>query len=892
MKNYKIYLIIPFLFIAWHLGAETGGQTLTVYDLKCENLSNPPGINTLQPRFSWKINSKKNGTGQKSFQVMVASDPLLLDCDKADLWDSGMLESSSSLWVPYQGKRLNSGEVAYWKIRIQDNFGNVSSWSPVSEFSIGLLGKEDWHASYIGFQSDDPFGNCPQLKKSFVLNDPGKKVFLHVNSLGYHEVYLNGKKVGDGVLTPAVSQFNKRSLSITYDLTSLIKKGNNDLMLWLGSGWYSSKLPGVVEEGPLVKAQLERLSGKGREIILATNSSWEGRLSSYTRIDKWRPYHYGGEKIDGEMAANDLSAENIIGRPWRPVKVVVVPDHEVSPQMAESNKIAETIVPVSITNLQGNVFLVDMGKDLTGWVEIRFPKLKKSQEIILDYCDALDDKGKFISQNQIDRYVASGEGKEVFRNKFNYHGFRYLKISNLETPPSRDSIRAYLIHTGYELASGFKCSDPELNKIHDMIFYTLRCLSLGGYIVDCPQIERLGYGGDGNASTETAQTMFNLSPLYTNWLQNWSDCIREDGDMPHTAPNPWNAGGGPYWCGFIITASWKTYLHYGDTAVLRKYYPVMQKWLGYVASYSTEGLLKPWPNKEYRNWFLGDWACPTGIDQTDQTSVSLVNNCFISVCYDCMQKIARVLGKEDDSGLYANKREQLRKLIHQTFFHSSKPSYGTGTQIDLSYPMLAGIVPGDLINDVTKTLIGEIEDKRGGHFACGLVGIPVFTEWAIKNQAVDLMYSMLKKKGYPGYLNMIDNGATTTWEHWNGQRSRIHNCYNGIGAWFYQALGGIREADGVPAYRKVVIHPQIPHGITWAKTTKETPYGSLVVDWELKKDKLVMKAEIPVGVEAEIPLPASTKKYRLNGKRREINGEELPLIRIKSGRYNILYNVN
>ncbi len=713
-------------------------------------------------------------------------------------------------------------------------------------------------------------------------------MLLHLNSLGYHEVYINGQKVGDGVLTPAVSQFNKRSLSITYDVTSLIRKGNNDLMLWLGSGWYSSKLPGVVEEGPLVKAQLELLSGRRREIILKSDSTWEGRKSSYTRIDNWRPHHYGGERVDGGMTASDLSTESFAERLWNPVKVVSVPDHEVSPQMVELNKVAETIVPVSVSVLPGKAFLVDMGKDLTGWIEIHFPKLKKSQEIILEYCDALDEKGQFISQNQIDRYIASGEGKEVFRNKFNYHGFRYVRISNLETPPAKESIKAFLIHTGYELASEFKCSDPDLNKIHDMIFYTLRCLSLGGYLVDCPQIERLGYGGDGNASTETAQTMFNLAPLYANWLQSWSDCIREDGDMPHTAPNPWNAGGGPYWCGFIITASWKTYLHYGDSAVLRKYYPVMQKWLEYVGKYSADGLLKPWPNKEYRNWYLGDWASPTGIDQTAEGSVNLVNNCFVTVCYDCMQKIAHVLGKEEDSYLYSLKRDQFKKLIHQTFFNSSKSSYATGTQIDLAYPMLAGVVPEELVGAVTKTLISEIEDNRAGHFACGLVGIPVFTEWAIKNNAADLMYSMLKKKGYPGYLHMIENGATTTWEHWDGQRSRIHNCYNGIGSWFYQALGGIRISEETPAYSKVRIQPQIPDGVTWVKTAKETPYGRLTVSWELKERTLFLEISIPVGMEVEVPLPVKTEKYFLNGKC-IVKSKSLSMIRIKSGEYKIYY---
>jgi alpha-L-rhamnosidase len=147
--------------------------------------------------------------------------------------------------------------------------------------------------------------------------------------------------------------------------------------------------------------------------------------------------------------------------------------------------------------------------------------------------------GQPAGMGQIDRYIASGKNGESFRNRFNYHGFQYIKISNLSEQPSPDDIRGYLIHTDYHEASSFQCSDPEMNAIHDMIQYTLRCLSLGGYIVDCPQLERLGYGGDGNACTQTAQTMYDLSPLYANWMQAWADCIREDGGMPrlpiHTA---------------------------------------------------------------------------------------------------------------------------------------------------------------------------------------------------------------------------------------------------------------------------------------------------------------------------------------------------------------------
>jgi alpha-L-rhamnosidase len=864
---------------------------LIVHDLKCENLRNPLGIDKTTPRFSWKIKAHKKGTKQTAFQIIVASTPGLLNPDMADLWNPGKIESSASLWILYSGKSLRSGTSACWKVRIWDEAGNASSWSEIAAFSIGLLNKEDWHASYIGFPTKAGYSECPQVKKSFTLTETGKQIFLYVNSLGYHEVWLNGRKVGDGILTPAVSQFDKRSLSVTYEVTSLVSKGENDLVIWLGSGWFTEGLPGVFHNGPLVKAQLENVSENRKEIILITDSSWVGRKSGYTRQGNWRPHQFGGEVLDGTLAKGDLLFEDTPGRNWSPVSVIPVPGHEVTPQMAELNRISEIIKPVEIRPLLKDTFLVDMGKNLTGWFEIHFPKLQKSQIIQIEYCDHLDDQGQFTNQKQSDCYIASGETGEVFCNKFNYHGFRYVRISNLKENPGINSINGYLIHTGYEAASAFLCSDPDLNRIHNMVQYTFRCLSLGGYLVDCPTLERLGYGGDGNASTETAQTMFNLGPLYSNWLQAWADVIREDGGMPHTAPNPYPAGGGPFWCGFIITASWNTFLNYGDTAVLRNYYPVMQHWLEYVQRYSPDGLLKKWPDTNYRGWYLGDWAVPDGVDQKDETSVDLVNNCFMVVCYDNMQKIAGVLGKPGDVGLYSRKKEQLRKHIHNSFFNPTDNSYGTGTQIDLAFPLLARVVPEELTNAVTNNLINETENKRGGHIACGLVGIPVLTEWSVKNHAAGLMYSMLKKKDYPSYLFMLEKGGTTTWEHWRGERSYIHNCYNGIGAWFYQAVGGIRPDENAPAFRKVTIDPQIPQGVTWAKTYKETPYGRISVDWKLKGGNMKMVVEIPVGIEAEIVIPAGIKKYRLDGKQFYLSGEETAVTGIKSGEYKVLYSM-
>ena len=707
---------------------------------------------------------------------------------------------------------------------------------------------------------------------------------MHVNSLGYHEVYLNGKKVGDAVLAPAVSQFDKRSLSVTYDVTDLLEKGENDFVLWLGKGWYQDGLPGVVNGGPFVRAQLEEFENGEWRTSLITDSTWKTRESGYASTGTWRPWQFGGEEISADRLLPALDRKTLNSVDWNTAVLADIPLHKVSPQMVELNGLRGQLHPLSCKASGDSAWIYDLGTNLTGWTKIQFPPLEKGQKIRISYCDFLDDKGEFRDHLYEDYYIASGaDSAEVFSNKFNYHAYRYLKLTNLKEAPALSSITASLVHTDYRGESFFACSDKDLNAIHDMIQYTLRCLTLGGYMVDCPQIERLGYGGDGNASTPTVQTMFNLSPLYMNWMQAWADCMREDGSMPHTAPNPYAAGGGPFWCGFIITASWQTYLNYGDRRLLDRYYPYMQQWLEYVAHYTVDGLLKKWPDTSYRNWYLGDWATPVGIDQTNPLSVDLVDNCYIAVCYQTMSKIASLLDKADDSRGYKAKYDALTKRIQDTFYDAKGNTYASGTQIDLVYPMLAGVTPDNLKETVLKTLYEVTANRFQGHLATGLVGIPVLTEWAVKNGQAEWMYQMLKKRDYPGYLYMLDNGATTTWEHWNGERSHIHNCYNGIGTWFYQALAGIMPDESKPGYKHIWIKPQVVNDISWVQASKDTPYGLLKVRWEKKESSFVLDVQIPVGASASVALPFPAESVCVNGQPSQ--GKEV--LELESGSYRI-----
>lgn len=868
------FFILFLSLISFH--SQGNSASIVVTNLRIENLIRPIAIDNLTPHFSWQTTSAKADMTQTHYEIQVASDSLSLqDNDLADIWNSGKVKSSASVMVPFGGKTLTSRQLCYWRVRVWGPKGKKSAWSTVERFGIGIVGNERIQGEFIGLSAV----HSPLLRKTFMLEEL-RTTFLHINSLGYYEVYLNGEKVSDAVLSPAVSHLNKRSLINTYDISSYLQKGKNEIVLWLGTGWYKTTSGyDVTFDGALVKAQLDVLHTKQWNTVLTTDATWQGSASGYKDTGLWRALQFGGERIDANLNPLDLKSATLDNRSWQPVQVVNVPNHIASPQMAEVNKIQQTFTAKNIKQLNDSTWLVDMGKALNGWFEVEMNGLLNKQEIVLDYSDALDPQGNLLDQGQRDIYVAAGKDKEVFRNRFNHHAFQYVRISNLRSLPKKENTKAYLIHTDFRTTSSFTCSDQDLNAIHDMIQYTMRCLSFSGYMVDCPHLERAGYGGDGISSTNAIQTMYDVSPLYANWLQAWSDSMREGGSLPHVAPNPGAGGGGPYWCSFMILASWRTYVNYNDPRLIQQYYPQMKEWLSYVEKYTVDGLLQRWPDTKYRDWFLGDWLAPHGVDSGNEASISLVSNCTVSECFAAMEKIAKLLDKPEDASLFAARQEKLNTLLHSKFFDKNSNNYATGSQLDMTYPMLLGITPASDYAAVKQQLFTTTKEKHKDHIAVGLVGVPILTQWAIENNAPDFMYKMLKQRDYPGYLNMIDNGASTTWEYWNGERSRVHNCYNGIGTWFYQAVGGIRADEDKPGYQHIRISPQIPTGVTWAKSAIVSPYGDIKVDWKLEGNKLLLEIAVPVGSTASFSAPAKTEIHRLNGKK----SKQKQLVTLKNG---------
>lgn len=855
-------------FVLLPTTATAQNSSLSVYDLKCENLYNPLGIDNGKPHFSWKLRAAKNVLDEKqtAYEIEVGTDSAKLVGGKADIWKSGKIATKQQVMVAYGGAELQPRTHCFWRVRSYDKSGNATEWSDVARFSVGV-DETLLQGDYI--MQPESLGNqeAPVLWKTVKVKKVGRTL-MHVNSLGYHEVYVNGQRISDTYLAPSQTQLTMRSAIVTYDITSALRKGNNDIAICLGQGWYKKATFDATYAGPVVKAEIDAVSGNKIEVVAKTDATWMATPSGYSGIGTWGPLQFGGEKLDGavNVFTQPLTAANLAKRSNAPVQVVEIADMKATPTMFAGNKIVNTMRPV-YGRMTPQGWVADLGRNISGYFAMTFHNLRKGQEVKIEYSDDLEN-GEFQimdglfemdGKGEFDVYTAKGEGDETFTNRFHSHAYRYVRVSGLDYEPSCDDVKASQITGLVDSETDFACSDADLTAIHDMVQRTFRCITFGGYSVDCPHLERMGYGGDGNSSTMSIQTMFDAVPTYYNWIQAWADVQDPDGGVPHVAPAG-GGGGGPYWCGFIVRAPYRAYLNYADDRMLQKHYGNMTHWLEYVKQYSPNGLLGRWPDTKNRGWFLGDWLTPMGVDAGDENSVMHVSNCFVSECLASMTQIANHLGKTDDAERYALWRKELLKKIHDTYYHAEDSTYASGSPLDMSYAMNTGVVPQELFDGVKQKLEVLSRTKYNTHIAVGLVGVAIFTEWATRNKEANLMYDILKQPDYPGYMDMINHDATTTWESWDRSRSRIHNCYNGIGTWFYQALGGIIPDEEHPGYEHFTVAPQYPDALQWTRVNKETPYGTITVEWRRLAGKTQLNVTVPVGSTATIELPDGQKE--------------------------------
>ena len=839
-------------------------SSITITDPACEYLKDPLGIDVAKPRLSWQLNSDERGQKQTAYHILVASSREKLDKNAGDLWDSEKVKSDRSRQVEYTGLPLESGMSCYWKVRVWDKDDRPSGWSEPGKWSMGLLKAEDWKAEWIGAPDTC---TAPWYRHSFIVDSRPERAILYIASLGYFEIFVNGKKINNEVLAPAVSNYSKRSYYRTYEVGSFLKKGKNSLGIWMGTGWYTPGLPGVKHHSPVVRAQLE-LTVNGKQQVIVSDTSWETKPSARKRLGEWSWGKFGGEQVDARKVDPYWWQEDKSSRDWVPVVEVEVADVPCTAQNCSGNTAFTVIKPQTVERMDDETILVDFGTNLTGMMQMIFHNLNPGQKISMYYAD-LDGRSEenkwrarltsknFAVYGQGDEFISAGAGEESFENVFNYHGFRYVLIEGLPYLPSKEDMKAFAVETEMDETGDFSCSNELYNRIHKMVRWTYRCLNLGGQTVDCPHRERLGYG-DGQTIMDLGCYNFDAVPVYVKWSHNWWDEQGEDGFVPFTAPCPHMTGGGPAWGAMCIMVPWKTYLFSGDRRLLEEGYSVMKNYADYLNAHCEQGVLQDiFPGEKWPN--LGDWVPPRrGMDKkqwVDDSSRRFFNNCYRVHLLQIMQKIAGILGREEDAKSFDQEIRLSQKNVHQAWFNPEDSTYANGEQPYLIFPLQTGITPDSLRKAVFEKYVETLTGKDKGHLNTGMIGTQIMTDYLMEINRNDLIDTYVNQKTYPGWGYMVENGATTCWEQWNGYYSQIHSCFPYIGSWFYRGLAGIRWDPQQPGFRHFILRPGLVNSVRWVKCSYDSPYGKIDSNWKIENGTFSWDINVPVNTTSTITIP-------------------------------------
>ena len=853
-------------------------QNIEVNNLTCDYRTNPIAIENETPFLGWQIVSGERNVSQQAYRILVADDERLLDKNIGNIWDSEKVMSDHSVQVAYSGETLKPYKSYYWKVKIWDNQGRETAWSQTAQWRQVLKNPE---MKWMGYANPndrvDCVGSIWFRKKCFLENIPTENVYADISTPGYYELYINGKKVGNDVLSPSVAGKDKRSFYVTYDIKKYLRKGENIFAIWLGKGWYGM--------GPIPVAFHCEIPQKEGNIIIDGDNSWKVSASCYSTLGSWDWSQFGGECYDARYANSEWNLLKFDDSAWSNAQVLPQPSPVLEAQPCELNRENSSIRYKSITALEDDCYEIDFGTALTGRYKITFPSLQRGDTVMLYFSDVRwnspravntpagvvrecggeslfrfgKDTVRYTTYNQHSMYIAAGEGEEVFESKFNPLGFRYIIVRGLKEKPL-DAV-AFLVETDLKLAGSFDCSDTLLMRMHKINDWTMRCLNQGAVYVDCPTRERLGYG-DGQVSVESSIMNYYMPLFYRKFVKDW--VLRQDkttGAMPNVAPN-YQGGGGPGWAGLVAAITWRNYLYYEDSAFLKEIYPSMMLYLKNFESRCVDGIFRsgnePWQS-------IGDWVPPgRGMDTNNWPSKEMAeffNNCYRVYLWDIQRQAAQVLGKTEDIVLCTNKLGEIRPLIHNAFYNEQTGCYVSEEQTYLIMPLMTGVVPDSLKNQLWEKLEANIEEK--GVLETGMFGTYFLIQYLQESERSDLLYRLVAHERYPGWGYMLSQDATVWWEQWNGFFSHMHSCFTSLDSWFYQGIAGIRVIPEYGGMKRFKIKPAYALPIQNARASIRNMYGEIQSSWEKDGDRIILNVTIPANSSAEIWFPTGNKNMIL-----------------------------
>ncbi len=847
--------------------------TPSIQGLKCEYKSNPLGIDSAQPRLSWQVAGAPRAWTQTAYQIRVGQNPAAL-AQGADLtWDSGKVSSPESTHRVYGGPALKSATRYYWQVRNWDAADKPTAWSNAAWWEMGLLQPSDWKAVWIepGIAEDTSKSNpAISLRREVDLKSEVKSARAYVTSRGLYEMDLNGRRIGDEVLTPGWTAYDHHIQYQTYDIASQLKKGKNAIGITLGDGWYRGNLAFSGQRNTYgnklaLLLQIAVTYADGTSQTFGTDSGWKCSTGPILMSDI-----YNGETYDARLEKKGWSTAGFDDSAWQTVRPADYPKNNlVAPAGPPVRKIQE-LKPVKLIKTPAGETVIDMGQNMVGWVRLKV-RGPAGSTVTLRHAEVLDKAGNFYIENlraakQTITYTLNGSGDEVFEPHFTFQGFRYVQVENFPGELALDNFTGIVVHSDIAPAGTFECSEPMINQLQHNIQWGQK----GNFVdvpTDCPQRdERLGWTGDAQAFARTASFNAEVAAFYTKWLKDVAADQKPSGAIPDVIPNvlnrkdPTRNSASAGWADAAVIVPWTVYLSYGDTRILEQQYDSMKKWVDYMASRAGNSLL--WNN----DFAYGDWLA-FATNRSDYpgatTDKDLIQQAYFARSTDLVQKTAAILGKTDDSAKYADLLAKVKRAF-QGEFMTPNGRLSSNTQTAYSLALSFGLLPDSLRNQAAERLAADV--RRFKHITTGFLGAPLICQVLSDFGFLDEAFMLLNRKEYPSWLYPITKGATTIWERWDGikpdgsfqdkgMNSFNHYAYGAIGEWMYRFIAGIEMDTARPGYKHSIIQPHTGGGLTFARASHETLYGRLASGWELKDGRMTVAVEIPANTTATVRLP-------------------------------------
>lgn len=842
MINKQNLLICAFSALTL-VGCQVQNDRITPVNLRTEYLTNPLGIDADNPRFTWEYEGEQPDFKVSRSEVLIGTSP-------------------DNMRTLQPGMKLSPQTRYYWSVNVWDEHGIRCKSSKVAFFETGKRSQENWKAQWITDNLDKETEPAPMFRKSFMLKKPVKKATASVAAAGYYDLFINGQRVGNHFLDPGYTHFNKRILYVTHDITPYISSGDNAVAAVLGNGWYNGQSVAVWNfheaawrNRPSMICELQVEYNDGSTETILTDGSWKTNTGPYTYNNL-----YSGDRYDARLEEDGWQMASFDDSAWKPVEVINSPAEQLVSQQMPAIKVTEEIAPSAFKAFNDQLYVYSFPKNFSGVCKIGV-KGEKGTLIRLKHGELLKPDGRLDQGNidvyyhpvkegeifQTDEFVLKGTGEEeIFIPSFTYHGFQHVEVeSSLPVALTQQSLTGLFMHTAINPVGKFSCSNPLLTKIWDATMQAYRS-NLHSIPTDCPQREKNGWTADAHVAIDLGLLGFDGITLYEKWMNDFIDNQREEGDVSGIIPSSgWGFGSwiGPVWDAAMFIIPNSLYNYYGDTQSIENLYPTLQKYLKYLNGREENG---------YLTYGLGDWVYWK----------ATTNNTYTSTAFYCldnalMAKFASLTGNENDSRMYQDKANELKKMINDRFFDAQKATYAEGTQTAQALALYLDLVPEGYEQAVADQLCTVVRDNN--HFLdFGLLGSKTVPAMLTKYGYVEDAMKMLTKTEAPSWGYWVETmGYSTLPETWTlspvyRDASLNHVFMGDVSAWMMNHLAGINYDPEQPGFENILITPKFVEGLDWAKGSYHSVKGLISSEWKRNDDKIALTVTVPLGATATI----------------------------------------